>query len=571
MSNPVYLDQHSRERPFAENSAAQDSAVTTADLVHMAAAYRRFCRLLELAESKIQGGEYAAAAAIAKIAARIAYPGNVGLFTSHRLERILCELGKHVDQVKSTGGQRTARRRRVLHVLSYCKPIGGDTRLAWRWIREDPDSQHSVAITTQADLSGTYEIPGIIKQCALQSGGSVYTLKAPTSKPLDQAAELRGLCQDADIVVLHTFPYDIVPVLALSHGCENAKTILDNLSDHTFWVGGSVAHEILHLRTQSPEFVQARRGLNPVRSSLLPIPLDGLSRTISQAEAKQRLGYDPDSILLLTIATPFKYASPGQVSFLELVTPVVASQPRVQLIAVGPSGNGAWQAASEKTGGRIHAMGIRWDNDLWNAAADIYLDSVPFSSITSLLEAGLREIPLLGYRAADPDLSLLGPGAPGLDGAMIVAPDAACYRQSLTSLITDGAFRNQIGRSVRDKIMALHSGTNWATSVQAVYEKLERATSRGCLLDGDDAFQVSALNVALTRLYPELSVAKQVAHCVEALPYRSRLSTMVGLYSSGFGGSPHNLLPFSLNVAARRAGSWTKKKIRRGMARRLSA
>ena len=138
--------------------------------------------------------------------------------------------------------------------------------------RKIPDNRHSVVITAQADVNGIYELPEVLKESAEKSGGFLRTLIASTTNHLEQARELRMLCQEADIVVLHLFPYDIVPVLALAAGCDPVKTIFVNHADHAFWVGAGVSHVIAHLRKQPPQFSERRRGLNPERCSSFPFP-----------------------------------------------------------------------------------------------------------------------------------------------------------------------------------------------------------------------------------------------------------------------------------------------------------
>ena len=316
----------------------------------------------------------------------------------------------------------------MLHVLTYAKPIGGDSRFAWRWIQRDGSSRHSVAITTQSEVSHIYEVPKDLSEAVAASGGFVRAIGAPSSKPLEQARELRQLCQDMDLVVLHLYTYDIIPILALAAGCDSVKILFVHHADHTFWVGASVAHSVVHLRRQSDQFLRRRRGLDPEQASLLPIPLVNHLPKLLASEAKRALGYEPDVVLLLTIASPFKYSAPGQIGFLGSRYTRSRQLPQAVLVAVGPSPQGPWKSASIKTNGRIIALGRRWDTDLLYAAADIYLDSVPFSSITSLLEAGSHGAPLLGLKPANPELELLGPGAPGLEEAMELANDITSYR-----------------------------------------------------------------------------------------------------------------------------------------------
>jgi hypothetical protein len=530
---------------------------------HLSDAHDRFCRLLALAEDRMAAGDYPAAIGLAQVAARYTFPGNVGLFGSSRFERLLLELGKRIPSAPPRGaGRRAGGQRNVLHILSYGRPVGGDSRCAWRWMQEDQGSRHSVAITAQADFKGVYDVPEALKQSAEKSGGWLRILSAPTSKPLEQARELRTLCQEMDVVVLHLFPYDIIPVLALAADCDPVKTLFVNHADHTFWVGAGVSHLIVHLRRQPLHFPEQRRGLNPERSSVLPIPMVYAPPTVTREQAKRALGYGPETTLLLTIASPFKYSSPGRTGFLDLVSPIMAKHPQAVLIAVGPEAKGAWQAAKLQTGGRIVPLGTRWDTDLLYAAADIYLDPVPFSSITSLLEAGSHGVPLLGYRLPEAELALLGPGAPGLEETMELANDPESYRALLERLITDTEFRCQSGRRVQAQILSLHTGKNWVHAVHDLYARVERTGGRGCLLGGSDVFDASALNVALVQLYGRVHPRKMIGKYIGALPYRSRLPITWQLHRNGFDLCFLNLLPSPADVIARRAGRWVRKIMR---------
>jgi hypothetical protein len=544
-----------------ENVSQPANAMNSDIVKHLNGAYTRFCGLLTMAEEQAAAGDYAAAAGLAQIAARYTFAGYVGLFGSHRLEQLLLELGRQIPVSPSRSPRlRNGNQRNILHVLSYGRPVGGDARCAWRWIQEDSSNRHSVVITTQADVKGIYELPEVLKQSAEKTGGFLRTLTASTTNHLEQARELRMLCQEADIVVLHLFPYDIVPVLALAAGCDSAKTIYANHADHAFWVGAGVSHLIAHLRKQPPQFSEKRRGLEPERCSVLPIPMVYTPPTVTRNEAKQALGYSSDTVILLTIASPFKYSSPGRMGFLDLVAPVMAQFPKTVLIAVGPEAKGAWQAAGVQTQGRIVPLGTRWDTNLFYAAADVYLDSVPFSSITSLLEAGSHGTPLLGYRLPEADLALVGPGAPGLEETMELAGDPETYRALLTRLVRDAEFRQRSGERARSEILSLHTGSKWVEAVHQLYAKVEQLDRRGCLLGNKDVFEASALNVALFQLYGRVRTRQMIGKYVGALPYRLRLPITWSLYRKGFDLCFLNLLPSPADVITRRIGRWVKRK-----------
>lgn len=525
--------------------------------------HHRFCQVLNLGEEALLDGNLTAAAGLSQIAARQAFPGNVGLFTSPRLERLLLEIGKQLPTLPTGHEHYRGDSLAILHVLSHARPIGGDTRFVWRWIQEDFNNKHCIAITSQKDVECVYDVPQALKEAAEGSGGYVRVMKAPTSRPLDQALELRALCQQVDLVVLHVFPYDVVPVLALASGCESVKAVYANLSDHTFWVGASVAQFVLHLRNQSIDFSTRRRGPDPARALLLPIPLSSTRSPITTAEAKRLLGFNSDIVLLLTIATPFKYQFSGAINFLDCVVPVLQQFPKAVLIAVGPEAKGAWRTARIDTNGRVFPLGAQWNNDLLYAASDVYLDSIPFSSITSLLEAGTYGVPLLGLTPHHSECHLLGPGAPGLERAMIKAQNLDHYRAALTRLVTDCEYRLALGRRVQADISSFHTGRAWRRSLHAVYTALQTCDQRGCIAATDDSFEVTSMNLALAQLYPKVHERRLIANHLEELPFTSRGIFTWRLYISGFRLCWLNLLPARSNVFVRRLGRRAKLIIHR--------
>ena len=539
--------------------------------------YSRFCELLTIAETSLSAGDLPAAVGVAQVAARYAFPANVGLFGSQRLERILLNAGKQISSVPSSNPKaRNNETKNILHVLTYARPVGGDSRCVWRWIREDTGNRHSVVVTSQADINCSYKVPDTFEEATIKSGGFLRTLSAPPSRPIDQARELRSLCREMDIVVLHLFPYDVVPILALAGDCPDAKTLFVNHSDHTFWIGGSVAHGIVDLRHQNRAFVTSRRGLDPERCSVLPIPLSCGAQSPSKREAKIALGCDPEVVLLLTVASPFKYSCPGQPKFLDLTVPVLARHPRATLVAVGPDLRGEWLNAKNQTDGRIVPLGTRWDTDILYSAADIYLDSVPFSSITSLLEAGSHGASLLGYRPSDPDLSLFGPGAPGLDGAIELADDAQDYQMRLTRLITDVDYRHNSADRLRSQITSVYIRAPTGPEPRNI------CTRKCTNVLSADVFKriIPYLSKPVSiphwlKLYPHAYSSKVLLNHLGRLAYYLRFMVSWQLYRKGVGLCIPNFLPPPLHLIIRRAGRqlraqtvgrWAVARCRQGLA-----
>lgn len=520
-------------------------------------AFEAFHVFLTMAEACYERGEHAASVGLAQIAARWAYPANTGLFASPRLERLLLTLGAALALPEPLPPPTVVRGpRRVLHVLSYARPVGGDSRTVWRWMRNDDRSVHSVAVTTQDDIAGRYHFPEALAEAAAASGGTLHLLKAPTSRPLEQAMELRSLCQGMDLVVLHLFPYDLVPILALASSCESVRTLYVDHSDHTFWSGAAVSDLVVHLRRQAAEFLIRRRCLRPTTQQVLPIPMEPVVRTMTREQARRTLGYPMNSVLLVTIASPFKYGAHGRPGFLEIVLPVLRECQEAFLVAVGPEADATWKAAADSTDGRIVVLGARYDNEVILMAADVYLDSIPFASITSLLEAGLWGLPLLGLASEDASMAPLVAGAPGLDAAMLQASNPGDYRNKLRQLISDAALRQACGDRVRQEILARHTGRQWCATLEQAYARAAAEPRRTCFdLTAADRFEMSPLSEALVQLYARTETQhlfrQLLWRFLGPLPYGQRLRIVLQLHSSGLKLSVSNLLPRWINIQLR--------------------
>src|SRR5690606_34199109 len=99
---------------------------------------------------------------------------------------------------------------------------------------------------------------------------------------------------------------------------------------------------------------------------------------------REKLGLAKDPALILTIAAGYKFTPLEDNNFLDLHVPLLQKMPNLLLWAVGPKGD-AWTIASVDIGGRVRALGTVDDVSMFYSAADVYIDSFPFASLTSLL------------------------------------------------------------------------------------------------------------------------------------------------------------------------------------------
>jgi glycosyltransferase involved in cell wall biosynthesis len=422
-----------------------------------------FLTLVAAARRHRERGRLEAAAAYAQMAGHCAWMNHTGLFASPELETLLGELGAQLPQPAGTA-PRTADPREVLHVVTQCYGTGGSTQAIACWIDQDRGRHHRVCTTRQ---KGTPPPEKLLAPLAAPS--DLIRLDTERGGLMERAARLRELAAGSDMVVLHLHPYDVVPVIAFAGASGLPPVVYVDHCDHVFWLGTSIATVVMHMRDSGRLLAGARRGVDPARSTVVPRPIRPIGRSTARDEAKRRLGVDPAQVLLVTAADGSKYRPVGSPSFLELVTPVLERHPDALLIAAGPQPDEAWQAATDRTDGRIRALGPLPDVRLLQEAADVYLDSFPFSSLTSLLEAGSLGTPVMTLRGHPEDCGVLGADTRGVDEHIVTAADAAGFERALSGLIADAGLRRELGERTERAIRDTHAAEAWRAEVAELY------------------------------------------------------------------------------------------------------
>jgi hypothetical protein len=427
----------------------------------MAAADAQLQQIETAAEGLLVAGEHEAAAAWAETAGHFAAMNHPGRFASPRLERVLAAIGRAAVPALAARA-RAAPPRRVLHVLTEAYETGGHTRLAWRWIERDGAREHSVVLTAPDSL-----VPPQLRGAAEASGGALHVLREPGR--LDRARALRTLADDADLVVLHVHMFDVVAPIALADRPAGPPVLFEDHADHLFWLGGGVADAVAGLRRPAVELATERRGIPVDRAILLPIPVHPVARAMPAAEAKARLGIDEDAAVLLTVAMPYKYAPVVAPSFFDAALPLVAANPGCLLLAVGPEPTGRWADAAEATDGRVRAVGVQQELSPYYHAADLYLDSYPFSSNTALIEAAGHGVPVLSFSPDPERQAVLLSHDPGIESLIVRAPTPGAYEKAGSALLADLEGAAALGERTRAGIEAAHSGPGWQQQLEHAY------------------------------------------------------------------------------------------------------
>ena len=148
------------------------------------------------------------------------------------------------------------------------------------------------------------------------------------------------------------------------------------------------------------------RGVGLSRCAIVPIPLIDLdpeslesgeaSKPELKRQSRQTLGIAADAIVILTVGSSFKYLPIDGLDFLEIWEEILKAVPEAVVLAVGFDGDQRWKDASARVGNRIRTLGAMPHSQLLKVqdAADLYVEAFPFGTTTSLLEAGLKGIPV---------------------------------------------------------------------------------------------------------------------------------------------------------------------------------
>ena len=252
-----------------------------------------------LAQREFERGDLETATFHAQTACAFAYHNHTGLWASPEVERMLVVIGKTAlrAQAPSLPRGEGAGIERVLHVLSQVGAVGGHSRMVWRWMGQDDTRSHSVALTRQ----GSLPVPAELVEMAHRSSGSVHSISRSRGGMLSRAQALRDLAADFDLVILHIYAEDVVPLVAFADKTGIPPVAFLDQADHTFSCGAGHADIYVGLRAAGIDLAIERRGVDPSRVCELPITLPPIDRTFSRAEAKRRMGWPDDSVVLLSI------------------------------------------------------------------------------------------------------------------------------------------------------------------------------------------------------------------------------------------------------------------------------
>lgn len=345
----------------------------------------------------------------------------------------------------------------IYHVFTEAYAIGGHTRLATNWIRIDAANRHYVILVNQK-----VELPVILQD--LVANDKVCGLVQLDNKlpALEAAQQLRNSLQQADLVINHTHPNDVIFYLAISD--PGGRPVLHmNHADHISWLGNHVDDLLATYRENTIQKEKRNRGIDNVQ--FLPILLKENPSAISRMEARNRLNISSEQIMLLTIAGGHKFTPCFQWNYFSDMITMLNKYPNAILYIIGISNDTVF--AKKYVHPRIIYCGYLDHTALHESAADVYVESYPFPSFTSFLQASLKGIACqLNY--APVNLSRLFND----NEAFTYPANWNDWDSGLSKLITDAAYRKEMAEKQSGYVYRHYCDeNNWRSKLGNIYKE----------------------------------------------------------------------------------------------------
>jgi hypothetical protein len=453
------------------NSDPSSSDILGASMSGIEANAQMAEELIEAVQSALDNGDDELCLRLVQATADFCWHNQTGHYSLRELEAAASAVGTRlgVDHISESTADPT-NPQSILHVFSEAPEFsGGHARMPRRWMNLDGNRSHSVVVTNQKPDS---PVASYLVEGARNTGGSVEVINPQWPTLVERARRLREIARDYDLVVLHVHPYDAVAVAALSGRTAGPTTVWENHADHVFWLGTSIADYVANFREGASKLSMERRGVPAGRSGYLPLPLDDIERTRSIEEAKLELGLSTDLVVLFSAAWGYKYQQADAYSFIELVEPVLQAHNNALLLVAGGATGPEWEAFSNRTGGRVVTLGPVGDMSLLREATDIYVDSYPFPSNTSFLEAAVYKTPVVNFAPYGEDASTLHADDFAANGTITRTTTPHEYASLLGQLIDYPELRAELGAQGRLAIEQHNLGEAWQEHLGALYAQL---------------------------------------------------------------------------------------------------
>lgn len=485
--------------------------------------------LLEVLDNSYNNHTQGRNLAVISFLANFAWHMHPGLFCDVRLDNWALQIGKKIwesdcaKHIYEYTAQRTAKKR-VVHVATETYNVGGHTRLLLNLVVNDKNSVHSLVLTQQASA----DVPAWLINEIKKSGGNIISLVSLSLVDRVKALQTQ-LSHQADKIFYHIHPDDSVAIAALA-AYPRPQVMAINHADHVFWLGSSLVDIVVCYRTWSLGFSERYRHARKV--VLLPTPINPASTVIDfKRKARKILSIKEEQVLIITVASLLKFKPSGDYHYYNTIRKILDKNPNVLIKIVGVSKNDNLQKIGFAHHDRLELLGVMPNPQLYYEAADIYLDSMPFSSFTSLFEAMyFGSFPILQF---NPVNAMSIENEPGI--ARIVRHSQSEGEQLLAiqKAIDDADYRREISKEGSSLIRNNYVGAGWNSYLTKLYEEssefvnsINYSTAENCI--GFNQDNIDAADLAYSFYGKPFNVIMPgVWKCVDNLT----LTEIIDIYS----------------------------------------
>jgi len=280
-------------------------------------------------------------------------------------------------------------------IASELYDAGGHSRVVLNWLKSFHE-EHNHRLLITRSVTKRFED-------SLKANGYSYHLCS--TQGIELVTEIIKYCEDAQRIVLHIHPDDIISATAAKYLASAGRDIIFyNHADHIFSYGISSASVVCEVSSYG--IALNRRTKRARRSCYLGIPID-----ISSPKKSDEAHESPrQTQVVLTCGASYKY-KPSAIFFGDFIDRLLLQRPDLIIVLVGPTGREAWWGNTVKRwGDSVRFLG-ELPHDQYAealASAAVYVDSFPIPGGTAFPEALLNgkqvaglQNPLQGYTPAD--------------------------------------------------------------------------------------------------------------------------------------------------------------------------
>ncbi len=287
-----------------------------------------------------------------------------------------------------------------LIIMSEAYKHGGHTRIVEHAINYSESNQHDLLFTRN-----NFVVPNSLSEICQNKQCSVMFLS--DGEVMEKAKQLRDISSKYDRIIMHIHPEDYFPLLAFGHSNWNIPIFLYNHAEHRSWFGISIVDVVMDLSSRAKTNSLKYRKI--LKSEILDIPIITSEINRSKNEIlREQLNIDKNSVVFLSGGSPYKYSATKELDFNNVVDLILGNIYNSYFVIIGINPESSeWVKMKNKFQNRLilieqleYCKYLEYLN-----IVNIYIDSMPVSGFTVLLENAMRTIPIifLDTQASFPD------------------------------------------------------------------------------------------------------------------------------------------------------------------------